>query len=110
MKPAAIIITALSVFASSIPALAQNPYPFTRPEVKCERYTKAWTQALARKGTKGLDDAFMTAHAAFLASGCTARADVCPRSAQELEMANTLVLMAMSEGMSSTFLPFTCRK
>ncbi len=104
------ILIALGLHTASMPALAQKPYPFTRPEVKCERYTKAWNQALARRSTKGLGETFMTSHAAFLASGCTARADVCPRSAEELEMANTLVLMAMSEGMSSTFLPFACRK
>jgi hypothetical protein len=103
-------IPVATLLVCAVPALAQSPYPFTRPEVKCERYTKAWTQALARKGTKGLGEEFLKSHAAFLASGCTARADVCPRSAQELEMANTLVLMAMSEGMASTFLPFACRK
>jgi hypothetical protein len=102
--------TIIALLTASMPAFAQNPYPFTRPEVKCARYTKAWDHALARRSKKGLGDAFMTAHAAFLASGCTARADVCPRSSEELELANTLVLMAMSEGMSSTFLPFACRK
>ena len=42
-------------------------------------------------------------------SGCQARAEVCARSKEELELANRLVVMAMNSGMSSTFLPFNCR-
>jgi hypothetical protein len=49
-------------------------------------------------------------HEAFLASGCTAKADVCPRSSEELEVANFLVVLAMNAGTASTFLPFACRK
>jgi hypothetical protein len=49
-------------------------------------------------------------HEAFLASGCTARAAVCPRSAEELEIANVMVVLAMNAGTASTFLPFSCRK
>jgi hypothetical protein len=53
---------------------------------------------------------FRERHDAFLASGCTARADVCPRSAEEFEVANMLTIAAMNAGTASTFLPFACRK
>ena len=53
---------------------------------------------------------FIERHQAFLASGCTATADVCPRSPEELEVANALVILAMNAGSASTFLPFACRK
>jgi len=78
-------------------------------EVKCTRYAKAWTDALTRRGTHGLGREFLDRHAAFIASGCTARADVCPRSAEELDLANIMVVLAMNAGTASTFLPFACR-
>jgi hypothetical protein len=97
--------------ASSIsPAVAQDARPKTWPEVKCERYGKAWSEALARRGTKGLGQDFIERHEAFLASGCTARADVCPRSSEELDMANIMVVAAMNAGTASTFPPFACRR
>jgi hypothetical protein len=92
------------------PAVAQDTQPKTWPEVKCERYGKAWSEALARRGTKGLGQDFVERHEAFLASGCTARADVCPRSSEELDMANIMVVAAMNAGTASTFPPFACRK
>jgi len=78
--------------------------------VKCDRYRKAWSDALARRGTRGLGREFLDRHEAFLASGCTARADVCPRSVEELDLANVLTILAMNAGTASTFLPFACRK
>jgi hypothetical protein len=92
------------------PAFAQDPRAQNYPELKCARYTKAWSDALARRGRQGLGAEFIERHDAFLASGCTAQADVCPRSKEEFEMANVLVLLAMNAGMAGTFLPFTCRK
>jgi hypothetical protein len=79
------------------------------PAVKCERYRKAWADVLAQRGTAGLGPMFLERHEAFIASGCTARADVCPRSKQELEAANILSLRAMNAGMTGSFLPFACR-
>jgi hypothetical protein len=96
--------------ASLLPASAQDSRTPTWPEVKCARYTKSWTEALARRGTQGLSPEFLASHEAFLASGCTAQADVCARSPQELELANIMVIRAMNAGTASTFLPFTCRK
>jgi hypothetical protein len=108
-----ITITALLAFATAgsvSSAKAQNAPQKSWPEVKCERYGKAWSEALARRGTKGLGQDFIERHEAFLASGCTTRADVCPRSSEELDMANIMVVAAMNAGTASTFPPFACRK
>ena len=51
----------------------------------------------------------MARHEAFLQSGCTAPADVCPRSREEFEFADLLTVLAMNAGTASTFLPFACR-
>jgi hypothetical protein len=99
-----------SVAAGSFPALAQDTRRQSWSEIKCERYKKAWSDALARRGTKGLGQPFIASHEAFLASGCSIRGDVCPRSAEELDLANILVIAAMNAGTASTFLPFACRK
>jgi sugar phosphate isomerase/epimerase len=89
---------------------AQDTPPKPWPEVKCERYTKAWSEALARRGTRGLGREFIERHEAFLASGCTIKADVCPRSGEELDLANMMVVAAMNAGTASTFPPFACRQ
>lgn len=103
---AAMISAGLSAVTVS-PALAQEP---SWVEVKCTRYKKAWSEALARTGTKGLGPEFLTRHEAFLASGCTTKGDVCPRSEEELALANMMVVAAMNAGTASTFPPFACRK
>jgi hypothetical protein len=90
-------------------AFAQAPKP-TWSEVKCERYRKAWTAVLEKRGRAGLGAAFIERHEAFLASGCATPPDVCPRSPEEFEVANLLVIMAMNAGMASTFPPFSCRR
>ncbi len=99
-----------SIASAASPAVAQDGQSQSWSEVKCARYTKAWSDALARRGLRGLGRQFLDSHNAFLASGCTARADVCPRSAEELDLANVMVILAMNAGTASTFLPFTCRK
>jgi hypothetical protein len=91
-------------------ASAQEQPPQSWPEVKCARYRKAWTDALARQGKQGLSVEFLDRHEAFLASGCTTKADVCPRSTEELNLANMMVVAAMNAGTASTFPPFACRK
>lgn len=78
-------------------------------DVKCERYGRAWKQALARQGPPGLSQHFLDSHAAFLASNCTRRADVCARSPEELKLANTMVALSMNFGAASTLAPFYCR-
>jgi hypothetical protein len=78
--------------------------------VKCARYKTAWNEALVRRGTRGLGQDFLERHEAFLSSGCTTKGDVCPRSTEELELANIMVVAAMNAGTASTFPPFACRK
>ena len=76
---------------------------------KCERYARAYDDAVARLGVEGLGAEFLARHRAFLASGCTAPVSVCPRSEEELRLANILVIRGMNAGMASTFFPFSCR-
>jgi hypothetical protein len=114
-RPRKLIAALAALLASSIAsgasiAVAQESQPQSWPEVKCARYKKAWSDALARRGTQGLGQEFLDRHEAFLASGCTVRADVCPRSAEELALANIMVISAMNAGTASTFPPFACRK
>lgn len=98
-------------FATLGPGLAQTPTPPENwPAIKCERYTKAYAEALARLGRKGLGQDFLDDHEAFLASGCSIKGEVCPRSAEELNLANIMVVMGMNQGMASTFMPFACPK
>ena len=78
-------------------------------DVKCERYRHAWDLALQHQGKAGLSPTFLQSHAAFLASNCTRRADVCARSPEELKLANTMVMMSMNFGAASTLAPFYCR-
>jgi len=68
------LVAALLVGAL-FPASAKDPPSWS--EVKCARYAKAWADALARLGAQGLGRDFLDRHDAFLASGCTARAEVC---------------------------------
>ncbi|HEV7258148.1 MAG TPA: hypothetical protein VGN82_10220 [Bosea sp. (in: a-proteobacteria)] len=89
---------------------AQPVAPENWPAVKCERYTKAWGEALAKFGRKGLGQPFIEAHEAFLSSGCSIKGEVCPRSKEELDLANVMVILGMNQGMASTFMPFACRK
>jgi hypothetical protein len=114
-RPTKVITTLAALLASSFAngaslAAAQESQPQSWPEVKCARYKEGWSNALARRGMQGLGREFLDRHEAFLASGCTARADVCPRSTEELELANIMVVVAMNAGTASTFPPFACRK
>lgn len=77
---------------------------------KCRLYTAAWNRVRQMPSFKTLSATFVSEHEAFLAGGCTGPARVCPRSKNEFDIANMLVLMAMDEGMASTFLPFACAK
>ena len=110
MRRCALAAALLGAVTAGETAVAQMRSAPSWPEEKCARYRKAWTEALARQGQKGLGKAFLESHRAFLDSGCTGRADVCPRSAEELNLANILTIRAMNAGMASTFLPFACRK
>jgi hypothetical protein len=110
MRVTAAVAFACLMAGALSPAMAQAAPPKSWPEVKCERYGKAWTEALIRRGRQGLSPEFVERHEAFLASGCTAQSDVCPRSTEELDLANIMVVAAMNAGTASTFPPFACRK
>ncbi|MET3890491.1 hypothetical protein ABIE41_001567 [Bosea sp. OAE506] len=112
--PRASRLSGLVLFAATfaavavIPAHAQPAPPENWPAIKCERYTKAYAEALSKLGRKGLSPDFLDAHEAFLVSGCSIKGEVCPRSAEELNLANVMVVMGMNQGMASTFMPFAC--
>lgn len=111
--PSTSLIAAIALCAAitgAADAVAQDAPPQSWLETKCARYTKAWSDALARLGARGLGRDFIERHEAFLASGCTTDADVCPRSPEELSLANVMVVRAMNAGTASTFPPFACRK
>jgi hypothetical protein len=90
------------------PAIAQTSARNWNAE-KCERYRASWGEAMTRFGTNGLGEDFLARHAAFLASGCRNRPAVCPRSEQELALADAMTIAAMNAGAASSFVPFACR-
>ena len=104
------IVAAFHACATPDALAAQAPIaPQDWHDAKCSRYRRAWTEALAREGTIGLGQEFLARHEAFLASNCTRRSDVCPRSPEELKLANIMVVRSMNFGAASTFVPFYCR-
>ena len=107
-NPTAPVILAVLVAGLTSSALAQQVSPASWHDTKCARYKRAWSGAVARIGTKGLGRDFLDRHEAFLASDCTAKAAVCPRSPEELKLANIMVVLAMDAGTASTFPPFAC--
>ncbi len=98
----------LLALCAAAPLRAQAPENW--PQVKCERWRSAYDETLKRFGRKGLGQEFMTGNEAFIASGCQNPPDVCPRSAEELNFANVMVMAGMNAGVSSTFMPYACRK
>lgn len=104
---AALLLVGLSV-ASLDPVLAQGTDGDGWTQRKCVLYTAAWKRVVGDERPAGVSDEFVSAHDAFLASGCLDRGRVCPRSPRELEIADILSLMAVSEGMAGSFLPFDC--
>ena len=106
-RPTAAPLTLLAL--AGLRAAAQETVPSDWMREKCARYSAAWAGALDRQGTAGLGAEFLARHAAFLASGCTAPADVCPRSEEEFALANIMIVRAMNAGAASTFPPFACR-
>jgi hypothetical protein len=109
-KALRLLLMAAALLVPAAGARAQYDGPGSWPEAKCARYKTAYAQAVAHKGLTGIGKPFLDSHDAFLASGCLEGRDVCPRSKEELDLANTLVILGMNQGMSSTFLPFACRK
>ncbi len=100
---AALLLAALRV----VPAGAAEERPWA--EVKCERYRQAWAFTLEKRGRAGISQDFIDRHEAFLASGCTTQGHVCPRSPEELALADVMIITAMNFGTASTFPPFGCK-
>jgi hypothetical protein len=107
---AGIALAMAVTMGNTSPALAQQPPPKNWGETKCANYKSAWVFTLARRPKTGLSQEFLDRHEAFLASGCSAQADVCPRSPEERDLANLMIILAMNAGTASTFPPFACRK
>lgn len=102
-------LLALLVLAPVLPATAEDPAVVRWRAEKCARYAAAWPGALDFVGRDRLEERFLAAHAAFIASGCSSGRDICPRSAAEREIADIMTIAAMSAGTASTFPPFVCR-
>lgn len=112
------LATALGAILLTLgPAAAQTAEPPEAPveapaeswsQTKCRLYSDAFARAIDERGTTGLGPEFLLAHQAFLDSGCTGTRDVCPRSQQELALADLLSVVAINEGMTGSFLPFAC--
>lgn len=110
-SPAALAVVLLVGLADiHAPALAQQDRAAAWQAEKCARYRAAWTEALARFGRQGLGAAFLDRHEAFLAAGCPPQRDVCPRTSEELALADAMTLAALNAGLAGTFLPFACRE
>jgi hypothetical protein len=82
----------------------------TWTEQKCVLYQRAWDSAYAAIGPDGISAEFISKNTAFVSTGCQEPIGVCPRSDEEINMANMLTVMTMSEGMASTFVPFNCHE
>ncbi|CAD5286504.1 conserved exported hypothetical protein [Bosea sp. 62] len=105
---ASLALGTLLALSATVPLHAQVPENW--PQVKCERWRSAYDEALKRFGRKGLGQEFIAGNDAFIASGCQSPLDVCPRSAEELNFANVMVMAGMNARLSSTFMPYACRK
>lgn len=97
-------VVLLLAFAVHAPAFGE-----TWTERKCRIYRDGWARVIAARGTAGLGPVFLERHQAFIDGGCTGRAEVCPVSPEEFEVANTMIVLAMNAGTASTFPPFACR-
>jgi hypothetical protein len=76
-------------------------------ERKCQLYARAWDAVRQGDGLDGIGPGFVATQEAFVASGCT-DGSVCPEGEAERALADKLSLMAISEGMTGSFLPFSC--
>ncbi len=102
------LLVAAALLLLAAPAQAQALASRDWNAEKCARYAEIWPQALARFGQAGLSAEFLDRHAAFLASHCRSRVEVCPRSPEELALADAMTIAAMNAGTASSFVPFRC--
>ena len=90
-----------------VPGAAQAISPEWTAE-KCVRFERAWDMATDGETIDGLTPEFIAANRVFLEAGCAIRGAVCPRTAEERELADVLSLMVVAEGATGSFLPFRC--
>ena len=100
------IIVMAIVLVSMTPVAAKEQMDWATK--KCRLCREAYEKLLHR-GLEGIGPAFLDGHEAFFAANCQSKAAICPRSTQEFDFANTLVIVSMNHGMASTFVPFACR-
>jgi hypothetical protein len=108
--PPRLILASVFLLISTGLAWAEdvNLKGLTWTEQKCVLYQRAWDSAYAAIGPDGISAEFISKNTAFISTGCQDPIGVCPQSDEEIDMANMLTVMTMSEGMASTFVPFNC--
>ncbi|MBV7409526.1 hypothetical protein [Maritimibacter sp. DP1N21-5] len=112
MKAAAFICLATLPLAGLAETGPQAPEPGTdltpgwRDE-KCARFERAWSAVLDGKGAD-MSATFVEGMDAFVTSRCELRTPVCPKPGPDMEAADMLALMVVSEGMTTSFLPIAC--
>lgn len=103
---------AASTPAAQTPA-AQNPATDMESgdgqplQARCAAYRDAFETALTRFGKAGVSPEFIERSNAFVASNCAGERNVCPRSNEELRIANVIVMRAVG-ATGGTFMPFAC--
>jgi hypothetical protein len=110
MKRATLIFLIVTGALSSMAtiAVAQGAAQSQWQQEKCRIYAESWEKALDFFGSEDVNYNFMAGNENFIAGGCTEQTNVCPGSAQELEIANALTVAVMNAGAASTFMPFRC--
>jgi hypothetical protein len=103
-----LVLGSLAAVCLLVPGFAQGQENAAWQDEKCSLYEKNWASALEFFGSDNINYNFMASNENFIAGGCTKQVDACPRSDQELEIANALTLAMMNAGTASTFLPFRC--
>ena len=83
-----------------------NVTPDWRAE-KCARFERAWNAVIDGQGAR-MSAGFVEGVDAFVTSHCEDRQDICPAPGADFEAADMLALMVVSEGMTTSFLPFGC--
>ncbi|QHQ34338.1 hypothetical protein [Algicella marina] len=96
----------IPALAATLAGLSSPAQPDTWAEQKCALFASAWAE-VTDPPPPGLSPGFTDETDSFIASGCATGA-VCPRSPQDLALADTLTLMAVAEGMAGSFLPYAC--
>ena len=76
---------------------------------KCRFYEETWRDMIAHYGSEILTPEFRDENERFIRSTCLQRIPVCPRSSEDLAIANALTLGTMNGDVGGSFLPFACK-